>query len=114
MKIFLTGGSGFIGQNFCQLVTKKGHYVYAISRKKKRNKNENIKSKSFSKNNSQQFKNTKKDNKVLVDDEVFENIAKIYEKESDPEKIKPFIISAVEQIINDDLKKVLIEILQKT
>ena len=43
MKIFLTGGSGFIGQNFCQLVTKKGHYVYAISRKKKRNKNENIK-----------------------------------------------------------------------
>ena len=43
MKIFLTGGSGFIGQNFCQLVTKKGHYVYAISRKKKRNKNKNIK-----------------------------------------------------------------------
>jgi len=39
---------------------------------------------------------------------------KIYEKEAEPEKIKPFIISAVEQIINDDLKKVLIEILQKT
>ncbi len=39
---------------------------------------------------------------------------KIYEKETDPEKIKPFIISAVEQIVNDDLKKVLIEILQKT
>ena len=29
-------------------------------------KNENIKSKSFSKNNSQQFKNTKKDNKVFA------------------------------------------------
>ena len=39
---------------------------------------------------------------------------KIYEKETDPEKIKPFIISAVEQIVNDDLKKVLIGILQKT
>jgi putative hydrolase of HD superfamily len=39
---------------------------------------------------------------------------KIYEKETEPEKIKPFIISAVEQIIDDDLKKVLIEILQKT
>ena len=39
---------------------------------------------------------------------------KIYEKEADPEKIKPFIISAVEQIVDDDLKKVLIEILQKT
>ena len=39
---------------------------------------------------------------------------KIYEKEAEPEKIKPFIISAVEQIVDDDLKKVLIEILQKT
>ena len=39
---------------------------------------------------------------------------KIYEKETDPEKIKPFIISAVEQVVNDDLKKVLIGILQKT
>ncbi len=39
---------------------------------------------------------------------------KIYEKENDPEKIKPFIISAVEQIVDDDLKKILIEIIQKT
>ncbi len=39
---------------------------------------------------------------------------KIYEKEADPEKIKPFIISAVEQIIDPDLKKILMEILQKT
>ena len=39
---------------------------------------------------------------------------KIYEKENDPEKIKPFLTSAVEQIVDDDLKKILIEILQKT
>ena len=36
--------------------------------------------------------------------------AKIYEKEVDPEKVKPFIISAVEQIIDPDLKKILIDI----
>ena len=39
---------------------------------------------------------------------------KIYEKENDPEKIKPFLTTAVEQIMDDDLKKILIEILQKT
>tara|TARA_Y100000590_G_scaffold448387_1_gene584956 strand:+ start:143 stop:673 length:531 start_codon:yes stop_codon:yes gene_type:complete len=39
---------------------------------------------------------------------------KIYEKEDDPEKIKPFLTTAVEQIMDDDLKKILIEILQKT
>ena len=38
--------------------------------------------------------------------------AKIYEKEVDPEKVKPFIISAVEQIIDPDLKKILIDILK--
>ena len=38
--------------------------------------------------------------------------AKIYEKESDPERIKPFIISAVEQIIDPDVKKVLMDILK--
>ena len=38
--------------------------------------------------------------------------AKIYEKESDPEKIKPFIVSAVEQITDEDLKRILIEIIQ--
>ena len=38
--------------------------------------------------------------------------AKIYEKESDPEKIKPFIVSAVEQIGDEDLKKILIDIIQ--
>ncbi len=38
--------------------------------------------------------------------------AKIYEKEVDPEKVKPFIISAVEQIIDPDLKKILVDILK--
>ena len=38
--------------------------------------------------------------------------AKIYEKDMDPERIKPFIISAVEQIIDPDVKKVLIDILK--
>ena len=38
--------------------------------------------------------------------------AKIYEKDVDPEKIKPFIISAVEQIMDDDLKKILVEMIQ--
>ena len=36
---------------------------------------------------------------------------KIYEKEADPERVKPFIISAVEQIIDPDVKKVLVDIL---
>lgn len=38
---------------------------------------------------------------------------KIYEKETDPEKIKPFLISAVEKIADDELKKILIGILEK-
>ena len=38
--------------------------------------------------------------------------AKIYEKDVDPEKIKPIIISAVEQIMDDDLKKILVEMIQ--
>ena len=38
--------------------------------------------------------------------------AKIYEKKVDPERVKPFIISAVEQIIDPDLKKILIDILK--
>ena len=38
--------------------------------------------------------------------------AKIYEKDTDPEKIKPFISSAVEQIIDPDVKKVLMDILK--
>ena len=38
--------------------------------------------------------------------------AKIYEKEVDPERVKPFIISAVEQVIDPDVKKVLMDILK--
>ena len=38
--------------------------------------------------------------------------AKIYEKDVDPEKVKPFIISAVEHIIDPDVKKILIDILK--
>ena len=38
--------------------------------------------------------------------------AKIYEKDVDPERVKPFIISAVEQIIDPDVKKVLVDILK--
>ena len=38
--------------------------------------------------------------------------AKIYEKEVDSERVKPFIISAVEQIIDPDVKKVLMDILK--
>ena len=38
--------------------------------------------------------------------------AKIYEKEADPEKIKLFVTSAVEQVLDNDLKKILSEIIQ--
>ena len=38
--------------------------------------------------------------------------AKIYEKNVDPEKVKPFIISAVEQVNDPDLKKILVDILK--
>ena len=38
--------------------------------------------------------------------------AKIYEKDIDPEKVKPFIISAVEQIMDPDVKKILMDILK--
>ena len=43
MKIFLTGGSGFIGKNFCKLAIKKNCYIYAPSRIKRKNKNHNLK-----------------------------------------------------------------------
>jgi len=43
MKIFLTGGSGFIGKNFYKLALRKGHFIYATSRTKKKNKIKNMK-----------------------------------------------------------------------
>ena len=38
--------------------------------------------------------------------------AKIYEVDVDPERVKPFIISAVEQVNDPDLKKILVDILK--
>jgi len=38
MKIFLTGGSGFIGKGFIKESLKNGHIIYAISRKKMQSK----------------------------------------------------------------------------
>ena len=38
--------------------------------------------------------------------------AKIYEKDVEPEKVKQFIISAVEHIIDPDIKKILVDILK--
>lgn len=33
MKIFVTGSNGFIGKNFIDYASDKGHYIYAVSRK---------------------------------------------------------------------------------
>ena len=38
MKIFLTGATGFVGKNFLIEALKKGHTIYAPSRKKRKNK----------------------------------------------------------------------------
>lgn len=38
MKIFLTGGTGFIGKNFINVAIRQGHKIFAVSRKKKKNK----------------------------------------------------------------------------
>tara|TARA_B100001123_G_C15253311_1_gene1003636 strand:- start:165 stop:689 length:525 start_codon:yes stop_codon:yes gene_type:complete len=38
--------------------------------------------------------------------------AKIYEEETNSDRIKPFIISAVEQIIDPDVKKILVNIIK--
>ena len=43
MKIFLTGASGFIGRNFSKLASQKGYFIYAPTRKKKKNKTKNLK-----------------------------------------------------------------------
>ena len=43
MKIFLTGASGFIGKNFCDLALKKGHYIFAPTRKNNLTKKKNLK-----------------------------------------------------------------------
>tara|TARA_B110000438_G_C15675982_1_gene590222 strand:+ start:110 stop:949 length:840 start_codon:yes stop_codon:yes gene_type:complete len=43
MKIFLTGASGFLGKNLIKEAIKKGHFIYAPSRKKKNTKYKNVK-----------------------------------------------------------------------
>ena len=35
MKIFLTGGSGFIGRRFIKLALSNGHLIYAVTRNRK-------------------------------------------------------------------------------
>ena len=42
MKIFLTGASGFIGKNFSKLAIKNGYFIYAPTRKNKKNKIKNL------------------------------------------------------------------------
>ena len=36
MRIFLTGGSGFIGKKLINVATNQGHKVFAVSRKKEK------------------------------------------------------------------------------
>ena len=43
MKIFLSGGSGFIGRSFIEEALKKNHFIYSISRKNKKNKLSKVK-----------------------------------------------------------------------
>ena len=40
MKIFLTGGTGFIGRKFIQQALKKKHTIYALTRKNMKKKME--------------------------------------------------------------------------
>ena len=43
MKIFVTGASGFVGKNFCDMAIKEGHYIFAPTRKKNLRKKKNLK-----------------------------------------------------------------------
>lgn len=43
MKIFLTGGTGFIGKNFIKIALKKGFYIFATTRESKPIKHERLK-----------------------------------------------------------------------
>ena len=38
MKIFVTGGTGYLGKNFIELALKRNHYVFAPTRKHQKNK----------------------------------------------------------------------------
>ena len=43
MRLFLTGASGFLGKNFYKLALKRGYFIYATSRKRKKKKIKNLK-----------------------------------------------------------------------
>ena len=43
MKIFLTGGTGFIGKQFIRQATKEGNYIFATTRKRTNKKIKNVK-----------------------------------------------------------------------
>lgn len=38
MKIFVTGGTGYLGKNFIELALKRNHYIFATTREHKKNK----------------------------------------------------------------------------
>lgn len=57
MKIFLTGGSGYIGTRFINLACKKGHQIFAVTRKRKKNKKNLIWLKGKISKNWKQLKN---------------------------------------------------------
>ena len=39
MKLFVTGSNGYIGRNFIKKAAKKGIKIFAVTRKKKKQKN---------------------------------------------------------------------------
>ena len=43
MKLFITGGTGFIGSHFIDLAIKEGHEIFALRRDKLKEKNSNDK-----------------------------------------------------------------------
>ena len=60
MRIFLTGATGFIGSKFLLLALRKGHFIFALTRKKKNFVHKNIKwlNGSISKKWSHELKNS--------------------------------------------------------
>ena len=43
MKIFVTGGSGFIGKSFIKEASKKNNFIFSLSRKKQKKFNPKVK-----------------------------------------------------------------------
>ena len=43
IKLFVTGGTGFIGKAFISEALKKNYFIYALTRKKNRKKIKNLK-----------------------------------------------------------------------